>query len=115
MPPKAKAKAGAQAKAKAGAKAAAAPPLNALQRAIRDAVAAGNQLALSRNQETLYINKAGGGRLILERAGRLLSAGEAYYRHRSEKQQVRIVGAIDFNQPQQFDWSGRNTFIKDRQ
>ena len=90
-------------------------PLNALQRAILDAVAAGNQPALSRNRETLYINKAAGGRLILERAGRLLSAGEAYYRHRNERPQFRTVGAIDFNQPQQFDRSGRNSFIRDRE
>ena len=72
MPPEAKAKAGAGAKAKAKAKAAARPE-NALQRTIREAVAAGHEPTLGRKKESLFIQKAGGGRLILERAGRLRS------------------------------------------
>ena len=110
MPPKAKAKAGAKAKAKAAAR-----PETAIQRTIREAVAAGHEPTLTRNRESLYIQKAGGGRLILERAGKLLASGEAYYRHRNQRPVFRTAGGIEFDQAQQWDRSGRNSFIKDRQ
>ena len=90
MPPKAKAKAKAKAQAR---------PETNLARTVRLAVQAGNEPVLSKNGQSLYIPKAGGGKLFLEKSGRILKAGQAYYKHLGDPIRSRTVQELDWDQP----------------
>ena len=102
MPPKAKAKAKAKAQAR---------PETALARTVRLAVQAGNEPVLSGNKQNLYIQKAGGGKLILEKSGRILKAGLEYYKYLGDPIRSRTLQEMDWDQPVSWDRSGRNSFI----
>ena len=87
MPPKAKAKAKAAAR-----------PETVLQRNVRLAIAAGNEPALSRTRGTLSMQKAGGGKIVLETKGIQTAAGVEYYRQKGTRWVPKTIQEIDWNQ-----------------
>ena len=105
MPPKAKA----VPKAKAAAR-----PETALQRNVRLAIAAGNEPALSRTRESLSLQKANGGRIVLEAKGIQTRAGVEYHRQKGTRWAPKTIQEMDWNQPPKWDLRRLNQFIVGR-